>query len=129
MYLATRSGPTEVRRGETVGPPTLLLRAGPARVAEGTKRAGPLQEGGIEPARLLPTCYIPLGAGSKREEISGLSLGWRGFFQGHRRGFLPRYLRCHPQLPSADRGDAGSRQPPFALHAVRPGVEAFGDPL
>jgi hypothetical protein len=46
IVLPTRSGPTEVRRGETVGPLTLLYAPTPPGLRKGTKRAGPFQEGG-----------------------------------------------------------------------------------
>jgi hypothetical protein len=83
----------------------------------------------METARLLPVCYTPHRAGFKREEVLRLSLGWWGFFYGHRRGFLPRYLRRYPQLPEAERGDAALRQLSFVLQGVSPRFEAVGDPL
>jgi hypothetical protein len=46
IVLPTRSGPTEVRRGETVGPLTLLYAPAPPGLRKSTKRAGPFQEGG-----------------------------------------------------------------------------------
>ena len=46
IVLPTRSGPTEVRRGETVGPLTLLYAPAPLGLRKRTKGAGPFQEGG-----------------------------------------------------------------------------------
>jgi hypothetical protein len=129
IVLPKRSGPTEVRRGE----PSVRLPYCTHRPRRGCGRARKepdrFRRGEMETARLLPVRYIPCSAGFKREEVLRLSLGWRGFFHGHRRGFLPRYLRCYPQLPDADRGGAALRRPSFVLHGVRPGFEAFGDPL
>jgi hypothetical protein len=93
------------KEGGTAGPLNLLYAPAPLGSRKSARRAGPFQEGGnrIGPAHAYS--YIPRSTGFKREgrlrrparsKILGLRLGRRRFFHGHRRGFLPRYLRGYP---------------------------------